>query len=241
VKNLIKNIILFICFIIFSTTLALCQPAKNPANWQFSLQWEKIALSEVPIPDTRIKIIDGYANVSFLFYKSDLSDEVLLSAEGNIEQGKIYVQQWDEEISEISGDFIIKDNQLKVSPLKGKFKNTPFDAEAIIELVSPYPFDAKVKAKGVMLEELSSFLPFLKDYVALKSPAEAQFNVQGVLPAGSIEFEAILQEVVLYSVLMSNMNISFVWSDNKIMLKKFSADLDEGKISGEGEIILNQK
>jgi hypothetical protein len=241
VKNLVRNIILFVCFVIFTSALALCQPPENPVNWQFSIKWEDVPLSEIPLQDTRIKILDGYTNMSFLFYKSDSSDEVLLSAEGNINEGRIYLQEWDKEISQINGNFIVKDKKLKVISLTGNLKDAPFSAQATIDLASPYLFDANVKAKGVILEEISSFLPFLKDYSMFKSPAEAQFNAKGVLPAGPIEIMAIFQEMALYSVLMNDMKISFVWQNNEIILKNFSANLDEGKISGEGEIIINQK
>lgn len=240
-KNLVKNIILFVCFIIFTTTFALCQTPENPINWQFSIKWEDVPLSEIPLIDTKIEILDGHANVSLIFYNSEFSDEVFLSAEGNIDKGKIYLQKWDEEISQISGNFIVKDKNLQISLLTGKLKDAPFDAQATISLISPYPFDASVKAKGVILEEISSFFPFLKDYNTFKSPADAQFNAKGILPVGPIEIMAIFKEVALYSVLISNVEISFVWLDNKIILKNFSANLDEGKISGEGEIILNQK
>ncbi len=225
----------------FPAALVLCQPSENPVNWQFSIKWEDVPLTEIPLSDTKIEILDGYANGSFLFYKSDSSDEVLLDAEGNIEKGKIYLQKWDKEISEISGNFVIKDRKLKINPLTGQLKNTPFNAQATIDLIFPYSFDVNVKAKGVILEEISSFLPFLKDYSAFKLPAEAQFDVKGFLPNGPFEIMALFQEVALYSVLMNNVKISFVWLDNKVILKNFNANLDEGKISGEGEIILNQK
>ena len=40
---------------------------------------------------------------------------------------------------------------------------------------------------------------------------------------------------------MNNVEISFIWDGNKVIVRNFSANLDEGKISGEGEIFLNTK
>ena len=75
----------------------------------------------------------------------------------------------------------------------------------------------------------------------IKTPAEAEFNINGVLPSGPLEGTVTLQEVSLYSLLMNNVEISFIWRDNKIIVRNVSANLSEGSISGEGEIILNTK
>ncbi len=224
-----------------SNTLVLCQPSENNVNWQFSIKWEDIPLSEIPLLDTRIQVLDGRANVFFLFYKSELSEEVLLKAEGNINEGRILLNEWDKEINHLNGSFTVKDKKLNIGPLKGELGTAPFDAQAEMDLVVPYPFQVNVKAEGVLLEEISSFFPFLKDYSAFKLPAEAQFDVKGFLPNGPFEIMTIFQEAALYSVLMNSVEMSLVWFDNQIILKNFSASLNEGKISGEGEIILNQK
>ena len=91
---------------------------------------------------------------------SELSNGVSYKAEGNIDKCKIYLSEWNEEINQINGSFVIKDKELNVSSLEGQFKNTPFTAQANINLTSPYPFDAKIKAKDIILEEISSFFPF---------------------------------------------------------------------------------
>ena len=161
-KNLVKNTILFVCFVIFPAALALCQPASNPINWQFSIKWEDVPLSEIPLLDTKIQILDGRANVLFLFYKSELSEEILLKAEGDVNNGKILLNEWDKEINQLSGSFTVKDKKLNIGPLTGKLGTAPFDAQAEMDLIPPYPFQVNVKAKGVLFEEISSFFPFLK-------------------------------------------------------------------------------
>jgi hypothetical protein len=210
-------------------------------DWQFSLKWEDFPLSEIPLVDTKILVLDGRANISFLFYQTESSDEVLLKAEGNMQEGRIYLKQWDEEISRINGTFTIKDKKLNIDSLRGELHAAPFEARAQMELVPPYPFSASLNAKGVLLEEISPFFPFLKDYNAFKLPAEAQLDAKGSLADSPFEITAFFQEAALYSLLMKNVEMSFIWYDNQLILKNFYANLDEGKISGEGEIILNRK
>lgn len=241
VKNLIKNTILFFLILFFCPTLILCQNTQNPLNWQFSIKWEDVLLSEIPLVDTEIQILDGHANALFLFYKSGNCDEVLLKAEGLIENGKIHLNKWNENISQINGNFAIKDNKLYIGPLTGTLNTVPFDAQAEMDLVSPYPFCANISAKSVFIEEISSFVPFLKDYIAFKSPAEARFDIQGDLLKGPFAIDAFFREMALYSILMKNVKVSFIWLDNEVILRNFQANLEEGKISGEGQIILNTK
>ncbi len=219
----------------------MCEPQKAPIGWQLNLKWKDIPLSEISLSDTKIKVLEGYGNASLTLYNSGSTNEVSYRAEGNIDKCKIYLSEWEEEISQIKGSFTIEDKELKVDLLEGQFKNAPFSAQANINLISPYPFDAKIKAKDVELEEISHFFPALKNLSRIKAPAEAEFNIKGVLPSGPVEGTAILQGVSLYSVLMNSAEISFIWRDNKIIFRNFSANLTEGTISGEGEIILNQK
>ncbi|MDD5454279.1 MAG: hypothetical protein PHW62_02110 [Candidatus Ratteibacteria bacterium] len=240
-KNLVKNIILFFSFLFVPVNLILCQNVFNNIDWQFSIKWEDIPLSEIPLLDTNIQILDGRADVFFAFSKFELSDEVSLKAEGNITNGKILLNKWNEEISQLNGSFTIEDKKLNIAPLTGRMDAAPFAARAEMDLVPPYFFQANVNAESVLLEEISSFLPFLKDYTAFKLPAEAQFDIKGSLREGPLELTTIFQEVALYSVLLSNVEISFNWLDNKLILKNFYANLGEGRISGEGKLILNQK
>ncbi len=240
VKNPVKNTILFFSFLLLPVSLALCQNNSNTIDWQFSIKWQDIPLSEIPFSDTRLTILDGRANVFLTFYKPKLSDKVLLTAEGNIYNGKIILNEWDKEITTLNGNFNIKDKKLNIAPLTGNLGSAPFDAQAEMDLTSPYPFQANIKAKGILLEEISSFLPFFKNYDTLKIPAEAQFDVKGSLQGGPVGIKTTFQEAALYSVLLNNVEISFVWRDNKLILKNLYANLDEGRISGEGELILNQ-
>lgn len=202
---------------------------------------EDVPLTEIPLPDTRIKILDGYMDLSLGFYKSESSKEVSLMAEGNIDKGKIYLSEWDEQITQIKGNFIIEDKELRIDSLHGQFKDFPLSSQAHVDLNAPYPFDVDVKANGMSLEAISSFFPFLKDYTMIKTPAEVEFSIHGVLPDGPIEWLITLQEAFVYSVLMSDVELSFFWDGNKVIVRNFSANLDEGKISGEGELHLKQK
>lgn len=186
--------------------------------------------------------MEGHGNVSLSLDNSQLpNNKISYSAEGSIDKCKVYLSEWNEEIYQIKCNFVIKDKKLEVSSLEGQFKDIPFTAQVNVNLISPYPFDVNVKAKDVIIEEITSFFPVLKTYTMVKTPAEAEFNINGVLPSGPIEGTITLQEASLYSILMNNVEISFVWDNNKVIVKNVSANLNEGKISGEGEIFLNQK
>jgi hypothetical protein len=237
----LSKILLFVSLVLLPTSGILCEPQKAPVNWQLNLKWKDVPLSEISLPDTKIKVLEGYGNASLTLYNSESNNEISYRAEGNIDKCKIYLSEWEEEISEIKGGFTIDDKELKVNFLEGKLKGIPFTAQANINLISPYPFDAQIKAKDVELEEISHFFPALKNYSRIKAPAEAEFNIKGVLPSGPIEGTAVLQGFSLYSVLMNSTEISFVWYDNKIIFRNFSANLPDGTISGEGEIIFNTK
>ena len=199
---------------------------------------EDVPLIDIPTPDTKIKVLDGYVDLSLGFSKSESSDEVSLIAEGSVDKGRIYLSEWDEQIEQIRSRFVIRDKKLEVNSAQGQFRNFPLSGQASIELVSPYPFNADIEAKGMSLEAISSFFPFLKDYTMIKTPAKVQFSIQGILPDGPIEWLITMQETLVYSVLMSDVEISFLWDGNKVVVRNFSANLDEGKISGEGELHL---
>ncbi len=238
----LASIALFIPFILLiPPTEVLCEQPKVSVDWQLNIKWQDVPLAEIPITDTRIKFIDGHANIFLTVDNSELSKGVSYKAEGVIDKGKIYLSEYDIEIDQLKGGFVIENKELKMDSLEGQFKSIPFNLQGNISLIPPYPFDTKIKAKDVVLEEISTVLPFLKKYSDIKVPAEAEFNVKGMLPSGPVEGTVNLQEALAYSILMNNVEISFVWDGNKVLIKNFAANLDEGKISGEGEIFLNIK
>jgi len=247
----LASLILFI--LLLPHTEILCEPQKAPSSgiqtdsdwypfsWKLNIKWKDVPLAEIPIPYPKIKVMEGYGNVSLTLDNFKLPSKISYSAEGNIDKCKIYLSKWNEEIHQIKANFVIKDKKLEVSSLEGQFKDIPFTAQANVNLTSPYPFDAKVKAEDIIIEEITSFFPLLKSYSMIKTPAEAEFNINGVLPSGPLEGTITLQEASFYSLLMNNVEISFVWRDNKVIVRNISANLSEGTISGEGEIILNTK
>ena len=237
--NKFLNLVLLILFVlILPQTEILCESQKPPVNWQLDIKWENVPLTEIPITDTSIRFIDGHADVFLTVDNSELSKGVAYKAEGTVNNATIYLPKWEEEINKINGSFAIENRELTVTSMEGQFKSIPFNAEGNLKLTTPHSFTAKVKAKDVILEELTSFFPFLKNYSTIKTPADAEFNISGVFPSGPVEGTISFQEALAYSILMNNVEISFVWDGNKAVIRNFSANLSEGKISGEGEIHL---
>ena len=240
--NKFLYLVIVFFFVLFPLDKALCEPDEAPVNWQLNVKWEDVPLSEISLPDTRFRILDGYADVFLTIDNPQSSGQPSLKAEGRIEQCKIYLSGQDEELDQINGDFVIEDKQLNVNSLEGKFKDIAFNAEFNVNLISPYPFDVKIKAEDAAMNEIARLFPVLMPFCSkIKTPAEAEFNAQGVFPGGPVEMGVTFQEALICSVLMSNVEISFLWEGSKVLVRNFSANLDEGRISGEGEIILNTK
>jgi hypothetical protein len=238
------SLLLFVYFVLFPTSKVLSESQESPLlNWQLNIKWKDVPLSDIPSPHEKINLKSGKVDISFTISNSGKGTSY--KAEGNIIDGVVYVSQWKEEINNIEGGFILKDNNIEITSLKGNFRDIPLTAEGQIGLDSPYPFKAKITAKDVTVDGISPLFPFIEPHVGpykkIKTKGEMDFVVDGVLPPGPFEGKLILQEASLYSMLMNNVEISFIWHDNKVIVKNISANLSEGKISGEGEIIINQK
>ncbi|HIE43441.1 MAG TPA: hypothetical protein EYP78_01415 [Candidatus Omnitrophica bacterium] len=214
-------------------------PGGKYLNWEVKAHWKEILLPQIPLPFEKVELRDG--NVEVLLTIQSWRNGILYKATGKIEKCKIYLPEWKEEVHNIKATFTLKDKRIDAPSVEGKFRDIPFTAKLRLSLTPPYPFEAEVKAKNVTIEDAFPFLPFLKPYRMIKAGGEVEATIRGTVPLEDFEGILTFQEASLYSVGMSNVRVSFNYRDSTLEVKDLSVHLGEGRISGEGQILLKDR
>lgn len=231
--------------LLFFCGYAFASPQDSlPINWKLNIKWKDIPLSEINLPYEKVDLKDGKLDLSFIINRQSNS-EISYEGQGNITDGIIYLAQWDDEILNIEGAFTFKEKKVEISSCKGIFRDVPLTADGQISLEPPYSFEAEITAKDVTIDDVSPLFPFIEPHIepyrAVKTEGEMNFVVEGVLQDGPFEGKILLPLASFHSILMNNVEVSFIYQDREILLKNFSVNVDEGNISGEGEILIKQK
>jgi hypothetical protein len=232
-------LILFFCSCVFAS------PQESyPPNWKLNLKWEDIPLSEVNLPYEEIDLKGGKLDLSFTINRQR-EGGVYYEGQGNISDGVVYLSHWEDEIRNIESEFTLKGGNIEIVSCKGIFRDAPLTATGKISLDPPYMFEAEISAQDVTIDDVSPIFPFIKPriglYKTIETKGEMNFMVDGTLPEGPFQGRVVLPAASFYSILMDNVEISFVYRDKEIVLENFSVNVSEGSISGEGEIIIKQK